>query len=77
MDADWRERITIDPQTLAGKPVIKGTRISLEFILELLANGWTEQDITENYPQLVREDIQSALRYASDTLKDEMVYPYP
>jgi len=77
MDADWQKRITLDNRILAGKPVIKGTRISVEFILELLANGWTEQAITENYPQLVREDIQSALRYASDTLKDEMVYPYP
>ena len=74
---DWRNRITLDPDILAGKPVIKGTRISVQHILELLANGWTEQAILENYPQLEKEDIQTALRYATDILKDETVYPYP
>ena len=74
---DWRNRITLDPDILAGKPVIKGTRISVQHILELLANGWTEQAILENYPQLEKEDIQSALRYVTDILKDETVYPYP
>ena len=74
---DWRNRITLDPDTLAGKPVIKGTRISVQHILELLANGWTEQAILENYPQLEKEDIQTALRYATDILKDETVYLYP
>lgn len=77
MDNDWRRRITIDPTILAGKPLIKGTRIAVEFVLELLANGWAEKAITENYPQLKKEDIQAALRYATDILKEEMVYPYP
>ena len=77
MNTDWRNRITIDPGTLAGKPIIKGTRIAVEFILELLANGWTDETIMENYPQLKKEDIQSALRYAADILKEEMVYPFP
>ncbi len=75
--SDWRNRVTLDPDILAGKPVIKGTRISVQHILELLANGWTEQAILENYPQLEKEDIQSALRYVTDILKDETVYPYP
>lgn len=74
---DWRNRITLDPDILQGKPVIKGTRISVQHILELLANGWTEQTILENYPQLKKEDIQTALRYVTDILKDETVYPYP
>jgi uncharacterized protein (DUF433 family) len=73
MNMDLRSRITLDPEILAGKPVIKGTRISVELILELLANGWTDEEILENYPQLEKEDVQSALRYASDILKDEMV----
>lgn len=77
MNADWRSRITIDPTILAGKPIIKGTRISVEFILELLANGWAGKEIMENYPQLKKEDIQAALRYATDILKEEMVYPFP
>ena len=77
MNTDWRNRITIDPGILAGKPIIKGTRIAVEFILELLANGWTDETIMENYSQLKKEDIQSALRYATDILKEEMVYPFP
>jgi len=77
MKTDWRSRITVNPEILAGKPIIKGTRISVEFILELLANGWTDEAILENYPQLKKEDIQAALRYATDILKEEMVYPFP
>ena len=77
MKTDWRSRITVNPDILAGKPIIKGTRISVEFILELLANGWTDEAIMENYPQLKKEDIQAALRYATDILKEEMVYPFP
>ena len=76
-DADWKGRITLDPEILAGKPVIKGTRITVEFILDLLANGWTVEGIIENYPQLEKEDIRAALRYATNLLKEEMVYPYP
>ena len=77
MKMDWRSRITIDPNILAGKPTIKGTRISVEFILELLANGWMDEEIIENYPHLKKEDIKAALRYVTDILKEEMVYPYP
>jgi uncharacterized protein (DUF433 family) len=77
MNNDWRDRIAIDPEILKGKPIIKGTRISVEFIIELLANSWTEQQIRGNYPQLKKEDIQAALSYATDVLKEETVYPYP
>lgn len=77
MKADWRSRVTIDSEVLAGKPVIKGTRISVAFILGLLANGWTEQEIIENYPQLVKEDMRAALGYATDVLKEELVYTFP
>ena len=54
MREDWRSRIAVDPKVLAGKLVLKGTRIAVEFILELLANGWTIEDILKNYPQLKR-----------------------
>jgi len=74
---DWRSRITIDPETLAGKPIIKGTRIPVELILELLANGWTIDELLENYPQLKKEDIIAALKYAAQVLKEERVYPLP
>ena len=50
MREDWRSRIAVDPKVLAGKLVLKGTRIAVEFILELLANGWTIEDILKNYP---------------------------
>lgn len=65
------DRIEIDPKKMGGKPVIKGTRIPVYFILELLANGWSFEDILENYPQLTKEDILAAIRYASMILKEE------
>ena len=57
----WQERITLDPNVLVGKPVIKGTRLAVEFIVELLAQGWTEEDILHNYPGLTTEDIRACL----------------
>jgi len=69
------ERIVVDPRVLAGKPVIRGTRIPVDFILELLAEGWSHEDILENYPQLTEEDIRAALRYAARALRSEEVYP--
>jgi len=72
---DWKDRIVIDPEILAGKPVIKGTRIAVELILELMANGWNHKKILENYPHLKKEDLIATLRYAAETLKAEKVYP--
>jgi len=77
MTEDWKSRITVDPKILAGKPIIKGTRISVELILDLLANDWTIETILENYPQLKKEDITSVLKYATEILKGEKVYPLP
>ena len=71
------DRITIDPQVLVGKPVIKGTRIAVEFVVDLLARGWTVEQILREYGHLTTEDIQACLAYASDTLKSERVYPVP
>src|ERR1700682_4057122 len=73
----WQDRISIDPKVLVGKPVIKGTRIAVEFLMELLANGWTHEQIRKNYPHLTRDDIQAALHYAAETLKQEHVYAMP
>ena len=64
------ERITVNPQILGGKPVIQGTRLAVEFILELLASDVTEQDILEDYPHLSHEDIQACLRYAARSCKN-------
>jgi uncharacterized protein (DUF433 family) len=75
MSEDWKERIVVDSDILVGKPVVKGTRISAEFILELLANGWAFEEILENYPQLKKEDILAVLKYTTEILKEEKVYP--
>ena len=69
------ERIVIDPRVLAGKPIIKGTRISAEFILELLSSGMAMEDILKEYLHLTREDILAALDYATRVLRHEEVYP--
>ena len=70
---NWEERITVDPMVLVGKPVIRGTRLSVEFVIDLLASHWTEQQILENYPILCREDIEACLRYANELVKSERV----
>ena len=62
---NWTDRIVIDESILTGKPVIKGTRLAVEFIIDLLANGWSEADILENYPGIVIEDIRACLEYAN------------
>jgi len=74
---DWQERIELNPEVLVGKPVVKGTRIAVEFIIELLSQGWTEAQVLENCPQLKHEDILAALRYTSELLKEETVYSLP
>jgi uncharacterized protein (DUF433 family) len=73
----WQDRIVVDPGVLVGKPVIKGTRVAVEFLVELLAEGWTHEQILKNYPQLTADDIQAALHYAAEALKQEHVYPLP
>jgi len=69
--------IEVNPNICGGKPVIKGTRITVEFILELLANGWSYEEVLENYPQLKKEDILEAIRYAVEVLKEERIYKPP
>jgi uncharacterized protein (DUF433 family) len=71
----WEGRIVIDPEVLVGKPVVRGTRLAVEFIVGLLAQGWSEAEILQNYPGLTKEDILACLSYASDTLHAEHVYP--
>lgn len=68
-------RIVSDPGVLGGKPVIKGTRISVEFLIELFASGATRDEILKAYPHLTPEDIKEALRYAAEVLKHDRVIP--
>ncbi|HVR94984.1 MAG TPA: DUF433 domain-containing protein [Thermoanaerobaculia bacterium] len=74
---DWRERIVIDPGILVGKPIIRGTRISVELIVDLLARGYEKKQILEQYDHITAEDIQACLAYASETLRSERVYAIP
>lgn len=69
------DRIVIDSAILAGKPVIRGTRLFVDFVIGLLADGWSEADILNNYPGLSHEDITACLAYARDVLSTEKVYP--
>ena len=71
----YQDRIVRDPAICGGQPVIKGTRLAVEFIVDLLAQGWTEAQILENYPGIAREDIRACLQYASEMLKSERVFP--
>ena len=73
----WPERIIVDADILAGKPVIRGTRIAVELILELLAAGQSESEILANYPGLAREDILACLAYASYLAHEYKAYPIP
>lgn len=68
---EWRDRISSDPAVLVGKPVVKGTRISVELILGWLANGWTYERILASYPHITREDILAALAFAEEMMRDE------
>jgi uncharacterized protein (DUF433 family) len=74
---EWRERISIDPAVLVGKPVVKGTRLSVEFIVEGLAQGISEEEMLENYPHLTHEDILACLKYAAELVRETKVYPIP
>jgi uncharacterized protein (DUF433 family) len=72
---NWRDHIETKPEVLAGKPVVTGTRIPVELVVELLAQEWTTEEIVGQYPALSREDIQACLHYPSERLKSERVYP--
>ena len=71
----WQEHITSDADVLGGKPRVKGTRLAVEFILDLMGQGWSEADLLKNYPTLDSADLQACLQYASDVLKDVKDYP--
>ena len=73
---DWQERIVVDPKILVGKPIIKGKRLAVEFIVELLAQDWPENEILRNYPGITHEDIAACLKYATSILKAEKIYPF-
>lgn len=74
---EWPDRIVADPDILAGKPVIRGTRIAVEFVLELLASGQPAATILSNYPGLTQEDLLAALSFAQYLAHEYRAYPIP
>jgi uncharacterized protein (DUF433 family) len=75
MANDWREHIVADPQVMSGKPVVKGTRITVDLILEKMAAGESVDDLLAAYPRLSRVGVQAALAYAADTLRADTIFP--
>lgn len=74
---NWQDKIVSDKEILLGKPTIKGTRLSVEFVLERPADGWSEEQLLENYPRLKREDLQAVFAYVNDCLKDGLMFEFP
>jgi len=70
---NWKERIICDPEILTGKPIVKGTRLGVGFLLEVLAQGWTKDQILENYPQLSDEDLKAVFAYSAARVGNEEV----
>jgi uncharacterized protein (DUF433 family) len=71
---DWTEYIHSDPNILVGKPVVKGTRLSVEFLLRLFAVGWTEVQVLENYPGLSQQSLRAIFAFAAETTRDDEVF---
>jgi uncharacterized protein (DUF433 family) len=72
---DWRDHIVSDENILLGKPTIKGTRISVELLLELFANGWTEPMILESYPTISHENIKAVFQFLRESIQKDFYFP--
>ena len=72
----WHEHIISDPSVLLGKPIIKGTRISVELILELLENGWSQHQLIEAYPALTPDAISAVFSYLKECMTHEFYFPF-
>jgi uncharacterized protein (DUF433 family) len=70
----WQPFIESNPEILAGKPVVRGTRLGVEFLLSLFAEGWTTEQVLENYPQLSPEALRAVFAFAAETLHDETFF---
>ena len=72
---DWQEYIVSDKQILLGKPAIKGTRISVELVLELFSTGWTEKQLIDSYPSVSLESLRAVFAYLKDCIQQELYFP--
>ena len=77
MMTDWKKYIHSDPKILVGKPVVRGTRLSVDFILGLYAAGWTEQQILESYPTLTQEALRAVFAFSAECMRDQTLYTMP
>jgi len=68
---NWKDHIVVNPDVLAGKPIIKGTRISVELLLDRFGDGWSHDNILQAYPHLTREQVEAALAFAAEFFKEE------
>ena len=75
MVLELKNRIIVDQSILVGKPIVRGTRISVQQVLGHLADGWTAGEIVEEYPSLTHADVTACLGYARDLVADEAIYP--
>ncbi|MHB1326676.1 MAG: DUF433 domain-containing protein [Gemmatimonadales bacterium] len=71
----WTDHVVADPAILGGKPVVKGTRLAVDFVLGLLAEGWTREQLRTNYPQLTDHALQAVFAYAAEVLHDHTLLP--
>lgn len=74
---DWRQYIQSDPEVLAGKPVVKGTRLAVNFLLDLFAAGWTQKQVLENYPPLTPDALRAVFAFAAKCIREEALYEIP
>ena len=74
MDVDWKKYIHSNPDILVGKPVVKGTRLSVEFLLGLMAQGWSEKQILKNYPNLSVDKLQAVFAFATECMREESLF---
>ncbi|OQX77225.1 MAG: hypothetical protein B6D64_08575 [Bacteroidetes bacterium 4484_276] len=74
---NWKENIITDKNILLGKPIIKGTRLSVDHLIGLLAQGWSEKQILDNFPRLTHDDLKAIFRYVQECMKDGLLYDLP
>jgi uncharacterized protein (DUF433 family) len=74
---DWQAYIHSDPDILVGKRVVRGTRLSVEFLLGLFAAGWTKEQVLDNYPTLTREALQAIFAFAAESVQHESLFSVP
>lgn len=73
-DMNWRSYIHSDPDVLLGKPVVRGTRLSIDFILGLFAEGWSQEQVLESYPRLSAEALRAVFSFSAECMREESLY---